>query len=143
MFFVGKHRFSNTIEKDKQLKLWKKIELYNELKKQAFECKRIFESKKNNLNYFGELLNETWNIKKKLSKKVTSNVINEIYKEGTLNKSKMLQELHPDVAEVVWKFNRWHHHVDYRPFKNNELKKKKGLKIKKGINNYGMKRVKI
>jgi len=63
----------------------------------------------------------------------------EIYKEGTLNKSKMLEELHPDVAKVVWKFNRWHHHVHYRPFKNNELKKKKGLKIKKGINNYGMK----
>ena len=67
----------------------------------------------------------------------------EIYKEGTLNKSKMLEELHPDVAEVVWKFNRWHHRVDYRPFKKNELKKKKGLKIKKGINNYGMKVVKI
>ena len=63
--------------------------------------------------------------------------------EGTLNKSKMLQKLHPDVAKVVWKFNRWHHHVDYRPFKNNELIKKKGLRIKKGINNYGMKVVKI
>jgi len=63
--------------------------------------------------------------------------------EGTLNKSKMLQKLHPDVAKVVWKFNRWHHHVDYRPFKNNELKKKKGLRIKKGINNYGMKVAKI
>ena len=63
--------------------------------------------------------------------------------EGTLNKSRMLEKLHPDVATVVWKFNRWHHHVNYKPFKNNELKKKKGLKIKKGINNYGMKRVKI
>ena len=74
---------------------------------------------------------------------MTGGNTDEIYKEGTLNKSKMLQELHPDVAKVVWKFNRWHHHVDYRPFKNNELKKKKGLKIKKGINNYGMKVVKI
>jgi len=63
--------------------------------------------------------------------------------EGTLNKSKMLQKLHPDVAEVVWKFNRWHHKVDYKPFKKNELKKKKGLEIKKGINNYGMKVAKI
>ena len=67
----------------------------------------------------------------------------EIYKNGTLDKSKMLARLHPDVAEVVWKFNRWHHHVDYKPFKKNELKKKKGLKIKEGINNYGMKVVKI
>ena len=67
----------------------------------------------------------------------------EIYKNGTLDKSKMLARLHPGVAEVVWKFNRWHHKVDYKPFKKNELKKKKGLKIKKGINNYGMKVVKI
>jgi hypothetical protein len=55
----------------------------------------------------------------------------------------MLARLHPDVAEVVWKFNRWHHHVDYRPFKKNELKRKKGLNIPEGINNYGMKVVKI
>ena len=41
--------------------------------------------------------------------------------EGTLPKSKMLEDLHPDVSKVVWKFNRWHHHVDYRPYKNNKL----------------------
>lgn len=40
--------------------------------------------------------------------------------EGTMNKSRMLEELHPDVARVVWRFNRWHHHVDYSPFKDNE-----------------------
>jgi len=61
--------------------------------------------------------------------------------EGTLNKSKMIEKLHPDIAKVVWKFNRWHHHVDYRSFKNNQLKKKKNLKIPQGVNNYGMKRV--
>lgn len=42
--------------------------------------------------------------------------------EGTLPKSEMLKEMHPDVTEIVWKFNRWHHHVDYRPFKKNYLK---------------------
>ena len=41
--------------------------------------------------------------------------------EGTLPKSQMLEDLHPDVAKVVWKFNRWHHKVDYRPFKENKL----------------------
>ena len=66
----------------------------------------------------------------------------EIYKDGTLDKSKMLARLHPDVARVVWKFNRWHHHVDYSSFKKNEFKKKKGLKIPEGVNNYGMKVVK-
>ena len=41
--------------------------------------------------------------------------------EGTLPKSEMLQNLHPDVASVVWKFNRWHHKVEYKKFKANNL----------------------
>jgi hypothetical protein len=61
--------------------------------------------------------------------------------EGTLNKSKMLEELHPDCSTVVWKFDRWHHFVDYNKFKKNRLIKKPGLIIPKGINNYGMKLV--
>jgi hypothetical protein len=60
-------------------------------------------------------------------------------KEGTLPKSQMIADLHPDVADVVWRFNRWHHHVDYSPFKGNQLIKKQGIVIPEGINNYGMK----
>lgn len=41
--------------------------------------------------------------------------------EGTMPKSQMLADMHPDVAKVVWRFNRWHHHVDYKPFKKNKL----------------------
>lgn len=41
--------------------------------------------------------------------------------EGTLPKSKMLVDLHPDVAKLVTKFNRDHHDVNYKPFKNNKL----------------------
>ena len=61
-------------------------------------------------------------------------------KEGTLPKSKMLADLHPDCAKVTWKFNRWHHHVDYRRFKRNPLIKK-DAPIPQGINNYGMRLV--
>lgn len=50
-----------------------------------------------------------------------------------------LQNQHPDVVKVVWRFNRWHHHVDYRPFKNNKLILKDNLENKPIINNYGMK----
>jgi hypothetical protein len=57
--------------------------------------------------------------------------------EGTLNKSKMLEDMHPGIARVVWKFNRWHHHVDYRAFKWNRLSRKKGWNYS-GVNNYGM-----
>jgi hypothetical protein len=62
-------------------------------------------------------------------------------KEGTYNKSKMLYDMHPDVVRMVWKFGRCHHYVDYNVFKHN-LIRKKGLKIKKGINEYDLKLVK-
>jgi hypothetical protein len=60
-------------------------------------------------------------------------------KEGTLPKSQMQVDVHPDVSKIVWRFNRIHHHVDYSSFKANRLIKKKNIKIKKGIDNYGMK----
>ena len=59
-------------------------------------------------------------------------------KEGTYKKSKILKEMHPDVASVVWRFNRWHHHVNYKRFKLNKLVRKKGLIVPQGVNNYGM-----
>ena len=60
-------------------------------------------------------------------------------KEGTLPKSQMLVDMHPDVSKVVWRFNRHHHEVNYRKFKANQLIRKEGLLVKPGINNYGMK----
>ena len=39
--------------------------------------------------------------------------------EGTRNKSEMLVRMHPDVARMVWRYKRWHHYVDYSPFKKN------------------------
>jgi hypothetical protein len=58
--------------------------------------------------------------------------------EGTMAKSQMLENMHPDVAKVVWKFNRWHHQVNYKPFKWNKLIRRKDIIIPEGINNYGM-----
>jgi len=62
-------------------------------------------------------------------------------KEGTIAKSQMLCKMHPDVSTLVWKFHRWHHYVNYAPFKNNKLIKKQNIIINKEINNYGMKLV--
>ena len=62
-----------------------------------------------------------------------------LYANGTYEKAKTLEQAHPDVVKVVWKFNRWHHLVDYRPFRKNTLILKPGLVFDKGINNYGMK----
>jgi hypothetical protein len=59
--------------------------------------------------------------------------------EGTVNKSKMLVDMHPDVATLVWKYGRWHHFVDYSIFRKNELKLKPGVTINRGaLNEYGL-----
>lgn len=49
-----------------------------------------------------------------------------VYTDGDnrLKFAKSLEELHPDIVKTTWKFNRWHHQVDYRLFKNNKLIKK-------------------
>jgi hypothetical protein len=54
-----------------------------------------------------------------------------------------LQKQHPDVVKVTWKFNRWHHQVNYKPFKKNKLKRVEGIQIKKGVDNYGMKLIEL
>lgn len=59
-------------------------------------------------------------------------------REGTLPKSQMLVDMHPDVTRLVWKFKRWHHSVDYRPFRLNALIRREGLEPPVGVDNYGM-----
>lgn len=63
-----------------------------------------------------------------------------VYTDGD-NRLKFAQSLvnqHPDVVRVTWKFNRWHHQVNYTPFKRNKLIRKEGVVIPDGVNNYGM-----
>jgi hypothetical protein len=59
-------------------------------------------------------------------------------KEGTAPKSRMLKEVYPEYTELVWKFQREHHHVNYLPFKDTKLKRKQGVVVQSGINDYGM-----
>lgn len=63
----------------------------------------------------------------------------ELYQgDGRREMAESLQAQHPDLVTVTWKFNRWQHQVDYSVFKHNRLKRKTGLIVPKGINNYGM-----
>lgn len=57
--------------------------------------------------------------------------------------AKSSEEQHPDVVKVTWKFNRWHHQVNYKPFKLNKLIKKENIIIEDKINNYGMKLIEL
>lgn len=62
-------------------------------------------------------------------------------KDGRLLMAQSLQQQHPDVTKIVWKWGRWQHQVDYRPFKGNRLIRKPGIVIPEGPNEYGMKLV--
>lgn len=54
----------------------------------------------------------------------------ELYKKkGRLIASKTIAKLHPDVCEVKWRFNRWHHYCDYSGF-NQKLIRKSEEEIK-------------
>ena len=64
-------------------------------------------------------------------------------KDGRLLMAQSLQQQHPDVTKIVRKWGRWQHSVDYRPFKANRLIRKPGVEIPEGVNNYGMKLVKL
>tara|TARA_R100001440_G_C2504214_1_gene117022 strand:+ start:344 stop:1186 length:843 start_codon:yes stop_codon:yes gene_type:complete len=70
-----------------------------------------------------------------------------IYNEGDnrLAFAQSLANQHPDCVKVTKKFGRWHHQVNYKPFRFNALKRVKNYDkiVKKGVNNYDMKIVKI
>lgn len=65
---------------------------------------------------------------------------NSMNSEGTINKSQMLVDMHPDVCRVVWRYGRWHHFCDYLPFKKNMLRLKPGvdLSTEEIVNDFGM-----
>lgn len=58
--------------------------------------------------------------------------------DGRLEMARSLQRQHPDVTKIVWKWGRWQHHVDYRPFAGNRLIRRSDAAIEPGVNNYGM-----
>jgi len=60
-------------------------------------------------------------------------------KDGTIKKSQMLVDMHPDVCRILWRYGRWHHFCDYLPFKKNELKLKPEFEnMSNEDNNYGL-----
>jgi hypothetical protein len=67
----------------------------------------------------------------------------ELYADGDKKKEKSqtLVDAYPDYASLAWRYDRWHHRVDFDVFKKNILKKKQNLAIPEGINEFGMKLV--
>jgi hypothetical protein len=55
----------------------------------------------------------------------------------------MLQAVHPDVGEVKGKYGRWHHEVNYKPFKENKLEFVDGYSPKNQPNAFEFERVRV
>jgi hypothetical protein len=79
-------------------------------------------------------------VDKKATMTMTGGNMDELYKDdGRLKMAQSLQEQHPDIVKITWKWDRWQHHVDYDIFKKqNKLIRKQNIQINKGVNNYGM-----
>jgi hypothetical protein len=58
--------------------------------------------------------------------------------DGRLEMARSLQRQHPDVVKITRKWGRWQHQVDYRPFAGNKLRRRPGVEVPEGVNNYGM-----
>ncbi len=58
--------------------------------------------------------------------------------DGRWKMADELRRKHPDVTTITRKFGRWQHQVDYRPFKNNRLVRRRGVEIPEGTNEFGM-----
>lgn len=79
---------------------------------------------------------------KEVTQKVPGGNTADFYsKEGTFPKSRMLAQMHPDVATVTLedkRFNRVHHMVDYSPFRDLKLIRRPGLVLPRGADERGM-----
>lgn len=58
--------------------------------------------------------------------------------DGRLRMAESLQEQHPDVVKITWKWGRWQHSVHFRMFRGNKLIPKAGMVIDEARDNYGM-----
>lgn len=63
----------------------------------------------------------------------------DLYKgDGRREMAQSLVDQHPDVARIAWKFGRWQHVVNYKPFKGNALKRDPKVLVRGGVDNYNM-----
>ncbi len=63
--------------------------------------------------------------------------------DDRLEITRSLQHQHPDIVRIVRKWGRWQHQVDYSKFKANKLIRRKDFNVTKGVDNYGMRLLKV
>ena len=81
LFYTGITRSANSILNDQKRNTKEKMNILRKMRDLAFELRETVTSGRN-LAHFGELLNQGWQLKQKLSPLITSGAINEYYNRG-------------------------------------------------------------
>jgi hypothetical protein len=77
--------------------------------------------------------------KKKATMEIKGGNTAELYQgDGRLKMAQSLQRQHPDVTKIAWKWGRWQHQVDYRPFRGNRLRLRPGVVVPQGVDDFGL-----
>lgn len=88
LFFTGFSRTASTIEKNKIKTISENHKKYQDIYDLAVSAKKIFENEKSNLDEIAKLMNESWMIKKKLTKNVSNIKIDNLYDYAIKNGAK-------------------------------------------------------
>ena len=75
LFFTGQQRRSNDIEKDKIKNININSTMYKEIKDIQNEALKMLLSRKLNIKLFGDLISQSWSVKKNLSSNVSNELI--------------------------------------------------------------------
>lgn len=79
MFYTGTSRMSSEVAKDVIANIADRTMILHEMKDLVFEAQDILQSNTHDLDDFGRLMDVTWQLKKKLSGKISNSVIDDIY----------------------------------------------------------------
>ncbi len=82
MFFTGISRSASEIAKIQILETKNKIQELDKMKGMVGQALEILHSKKQNIDDFGYLLNESWEIKRSVSNEISNDFIDSVYDRG-------------------------------------------------------------
>jgi D-glycero-alpha-D-manno-heptose-7-phosphate kinase len=82
LYFTGLSRFSSEIAEEQVNNTSLNIRKLDKMKELVNQAVQLIADDKNDLNDFGSLLNETWQMKKQLSSKISNSLIDGIYEKA-------------------------------------------------------------
>lgn len=79
LFFTGFSRLSSDIQAETKQNYNSKKKMLDEMKNLVLDAEKILVSEKNDIDEFGRMLNYAWELKRQIGKKISTEVIDELY----------------------------------------------------------------